>query len=361
MRSICIADVGDGLCMGVNTLAGKIIQIDCGSQQGSKVAFEGFKRVGYGICGESVFVLSHFHIDHYNGLLYASLAGGHRLRCPTVIKEVYYPRIPDFERSNDFLLYLLAMNLRVFGNETGVMECDFLKAVSRINRGQRFRFRPVSRGDVINTGGANLHVLWPPVTLDHRKALSAVRRALEDFEKALEEDEITRRLYERVEQAGVPEQYSGGDGTYGKLSALEIPCADQLESRGKLPTIVRKANRSLKNAANHMGLALFEDSQLLFLGDLGGFEVREIVKHSRSQRRRSFYIMITPHHGTQWEESLRGIRCFYSVSSVGPRLCSKLDPRFRQISEVSLATLANGDIVLPTFVTRRILSGLLWW
>jgi len=73
MRGIYVADVGDGLCMAVRTLFGEIIHIDCGSQQGSKTAFEGIMRIynhfyKHSVFKHSVFILSHFHIDHYRGL-----------------------------------------------------------------------------------------------------------------------------------------------------------------------------------------------------------------------------------------------------------------------------------------------------
>lgn len=361
METIHVADVGDGLCVGIRTTAWETVQIDCGSQQGGKVAFDGLKRTLYKAPRRIAFVLTHFHIDHYNGLLYASLPSHHGWGLSPGIKEVYYPRIPDFKRKKEFILYLFTMNLRIFGSETGVMEYDLLKAITRINNGERPVCRPVSRGDVIETGGAALDVLWPPIAIDDRRALSAVRRALEDFERAMEEDEITRQLYERVARAEVPEEYSGKRWS----SEEPIPWANanvegRLESRGKLPDVVRRANRSLRQAANHMGLALFEDSRFLFLGDLDSFEISEIADHLHSRRRRNFYVVITPHHGTRWDESLREIDCFYSVSSVGSRLCSKLDPRIREISEKSLATWVNGDIILSMFLTDRIWSKLLW-
>jgi len=362
MRSIYVADVGDGVCINGRTIAGKSIQIDCGSLQGGRMGFEGLERTLCKAYGRSVFILSHFHIDHYNGLLYASLASHHRWMRPPAIMEVYYPRIPDFKWKKEFILYLFTMNLRIFGSETGVMEYDFLKAVSRINDGKRFKYAPVSQGGIIDVNGAILEVLWPPMILEDKTALSAVRRALEDFKKALEEDKITRQLYERVAQSGVFEEYFEDHwSTEESIQQSDTYVHQRPEYRTKLPKVAIRANKSLREAANHMGLALCRDNQVLFFGDLEDFEISEVVNHLRSKKRRNFHVVITPHHGTHWNESLRGIKCFYSVSSVGRRLCSKLDPRFKEISERSLATWVNGDIVLPMSLTGRILSRLLWW
>lgn len=362
MRSIHIADVGDGLCIGVRIVSGETVQIDCGSQQGGKAAFKGLKRTLYKAGGGNVFVLSHFHIDHYNGLLHACFAKTHQWRRFPAIREAYYPRIPDFDRKKEFVLCLFAMNLRVFGSETGVMEYDFLRAISRMNGGQRFKYRPLCQGDIIDVGGTVLEALWPPKVMEDDRALSAVRRALEDFKRAMEEDEKTRYLYERVADAGVSEEYLEDHEGIEKLGEKEdLEISQEPEWRSELPEVVTKANESLRKAANHMGLALFEDNRLLFLGDLEDFEIREVVHSLDLRGRRRFYVLITPHHGTHWDESLKGIQCLYSVSSVGRRLCSRTDPRFKKISEIPLATWMNGDIMLPAFQTGGIWPRSGWW
>ena len=362
MRSIFIADVGDGLCVGVRTMSGQTIQIDCGSQQGSKVGFEGLLRTLYWTRRESVFVLSHFHIDHYNGLLYASVAGQRGRRGSPAIKEVYYPRIPDFERNKEFFYALFAVNWRIFGSETGIMEYDFLKAISRINRATRFYRRPVCQGDIIDVDGTVLEVLWPPKTIHEKGALSAVARALNDFERAREQDEITRRLYELVAEEGVFEQYFGQPMDIEESSKqAEAQVYREPEYRRELPQVVTKANESLREAANHMGLALFEDNRLLFLGDVEDFEITEIIDYLNQRRRQNFYVLITPHHGTHWDDSLRRLKCFYSVSSVGSKLCPKVVPGFKEISERPLATWVNGNIILTTSLKARVWWKVPWW
>jgi hypothetical protein len=48
-----------------------------------------------------------------------------------------------------------------------------------------------------------------------------------------------------------------------------------MKERRKLPEVVKKANGSLKRAANHMSLAFFEDNRLLFLGDTESYEIKK--------------------------------------------------------------------------------------
>jgi len=71
MRHIYVADVNDGFCAAIHTIFGDVIQIDCGGQK-YEAAFNGLKRILNHFSGLDIFILSHFHIDHYNGLLYAS-------------------------------------------------------------------------------------------------------------------------------------------------------------------------------------------------------------------------------------------------------------------------------------------------
>ncbi len=354
MRQIYIANVGDGLCISLDTISDKIIQVDCGSQDGSEIAFEGwlrcnqfFMRLG------NVFILSHFHIDHYNGLLYASYIN--RSHNHSEIKEVYYPGLPEFTEKKDFMYSLFAMNLRSFGSETGIMEYDFLKAISKINSGHRFKYRAVFKDDIINIGDSVFKVLWPPRTVkDDTTTISIIKKALKDFKKALTEDVEIGELYERVKKEGVFEDYfkrgREGEPDYYSLEENEENNRNFIRrSKSELPEAVKEANKSLKEAANHLSLALFEDNKLLFLADTENFEIRQIINGLKSSGTKNFYIFfITPHHGTHWDDSLKEIKCIYSISSNGGKLYSmysKIIPHFKKISfKDTLATHVNGDI-----------------
>lgn len=346
MRSTYVADVGDGLCMAVESIFGEIIQIDCGSQEGNKVAFNGWEKIINHFYTPDVFILSHFHIDHYNGLLYASI---NRHRYPlSGIRKVYYPRIPEFEEKEEFVCDLLAMNMKVFGAETGVMEYEFLEAISRINR-MPFKYESLSKGDTININGSNFEVLWPPPVIDRKKTLNVINQAIGDFEIAKKEDEETNRLYKRVKEESIFRDYFREQGKRNEFKEYYNGYINIEYKRRKLPKVVEKANNSLRKAANHLSLAFFEDNRFLFLGDIENFEIKQIIKNLKSKGRENFYIFITPHHGTHWNKCLNGIKCIYSVTSNGKKLCSKMKIDFKKISKRSLATYVNGDIVIPIY------------
>ncbi|MGO9572206.1 MAG: MBL fold metallo-hydrolase [Desulfomonilaceae bacterium] len=65
MRHLYVPDVGDGLAAGIRTISGPRLQIDCGSQNQPKLAFE----KGLDSINPNALLLSHFHLDHYNWLL----------------------------------------------------------------------------------------------------------------------------------------------------------------------------------------------------------------------------------------------------------------------------------------------------
>lgn len=351
MWDMYIANVGDGLCVAVHTAPRQVIQIDCGTRQKSKVALEGWKRIVNNFHLPDVFVLSHLHTDHYNGLLHASV---NRERFPRLkIKKVFYPRIPKFTGRERLANCLWAMNSRVFGNETGLMEYDFLKAISRITT-TSFGYAPLSSGDTFGHSGSVFRVLWPPARIDDQKTLAVIGRALRDFEKAMQEDEQTRMLYDLVEKEGVFRRYL--DGEYQVRDSHEH-VEEYMNPRYQpksLPTVVLRANRSLREAANHLSLAFFEDNRLLFLGDTEAWEIRQIVKDLQSQGRENFHVFITPHHGTHWDGSLRRIRCTLSATSNGRRSWWRWRPYFLGISKRSMATIIHGDIKYAYDSRRRL-------
>ena len=236
--------------------------------------------------------------------------------------------------------------MRVFGSETGVMEYDFLRTISRINRID-FEYKPLSKGDIVNINGSVFEVLWPPAVIDNERTLSIINKAIEDFEKAVEEDGETRELYNIVKREGIFRIYLEEESRKRELKEFNNKYINTRYQRGELPEVVKKANKSLRRAANHLGLAFFEDNRFLFLGDTENFEIKQIVDDLKSKGRRNFYIFITPHHGTHWNNSLYKIRCIYSISSNGNKLCSKMSPHFKEISKISLATWTNGDIIIP--------------
>jgi len=341
MIRVYVPYVGDGLAAGICTINGTRIQIDCGSMRNAELAFyKGLVRIY-----PEVFFLSHFHADHYNGLLNAISSKQHyRFR----IRQVFYPRIPQFQDRRKFVLYMLAMNHYILGDTTGSMAADFLRVLSRINRNS-FKYKALSAGELVTVGGAQYEVLWPPAEIDGDSTRKVISRAIDDFENALEEDEGLRRIVGVVEEGKEIGQYTSTELESGVIPG-DMDKYDRLDNmpplreRRNIPESVREANRSLRKAANHLSLAFHEDNKLLFLGDLESYDIRRVVELLGSKGRNRFFVTITAHHGTHRDKSLHRIRTCYAVSSVGRRLFQHLSPDYGRISNIHLNTYLNGDI-----------------
>jgi beta-lactamase superfamily II metal-dependent hydrolase len=348
MIAAYLADVGDGMAAGIRTISGKSVQIDCGSQQ-AKIA--PLSSALYRI-NPDLFVLSHFHSDHYNGLLipFASMS-----QMPLLsIERAVYPRLPEFDDRSIFMRYLLAMNQRVLGGVSGSMEMDFLNLLAHVNS-RPFEHRALSAGDSFIVEGSKFRVLWPPKIIRRNDTIRQIKNAISDFNSALEEDEILKTIYEELEQERIIWPYL--DSERGRD---EIEARNQTDNlfrmdftKHKLPEVTNRANKSLRNAANHFSLAFHEDNRLLFLGDLENYELSQVVKKLKRKRTTHFQVFITPHHGTHWHVSMNSLKCFSALCSVGSKLFKNLRPEYKEIAKKCYATYFFGDVILFSSMLGR--------
>ncbi len=339
MINLYVPDVGDGLAAGIRTIDGCSIQIDCGSQQDPAAAYwKGLLRIR-----PSIFFLSHFHVDHYNGLFGCE-------RSPiwpkAQIEKVFFPRIPRFPDSEIFLRCMFAMNHRVMGNTTGSMEVDFLRLMQSLN-GEAFDYRALSSGDRINLGGTEFEVLWPPRVIKIRQVLKVIGKAIEDFSTAKAEDPVLNNIYESLGDSKEMRPYSSIEGGMLTASPDGRPGDSSVSPRADLPEVVKQANKSLRAAANHLSLAFRSGNRMLFMADLEPYEIRKVVRTLQNQELVHFLALITPHHGTHWHKDLSNLRAWWAVSSIGNRLIEKASSNFKMISDQSLFTHLTGDIEIP--------------
>ena len=346
MMTVYVPDVGDGLAAGIRTLEGSRVQIDCGSQNQAEAALEkGLHRID-----PSAFFLSHFHADHYNGLLQRNRR---RPRSWPTIRQAFYPRIPEFRQRETFLLYMLAMDHWVMGDTSGSMAADFLSVLSRMNH-TSFTYRSLSIGDTVSIGGSQYDILWPPKIVGDEATLKVIATAITDFNVAAEEDETLRRILETIGEKGEVRQYLTHEREMGELPGRGEHLHDEDErpysnERRDFPEPVRRANESLRTAANHLSLAFHEDNKFLFLGDLEGDEIKHVARALADKHRDQFFVTITPHHGTHWHRDLSHIHTCCSISSVGAGLFRHLSLKFKSISDICFITHLNGDVEIPVF------------
>jgi beta-lactamase superfamily II metal-dependent hydrolase len=356
MFACYLPDIGDGLVVGVKLLDGINLQVDCGSQQSSEEACK--KGLCESLCKiyPDIFILSHFHRDHYNGFLYYYKRYCEQyFPCLLNIKKVFFPKIPDRKETRDFLKCLFALNARL-GEWSGSMELDFLHLLSKINKSS-FTFRAVSQGDLLPAGGSYIEILWPPKTIDD-STLKVIQKAIEDFEKARNKDEILNSIYERINQAEFVQKYFVQDETpiyeyENDSDAINLDDFEQFLERD-IPECTKQANKSLRKAANHLSLAFRYNNQILFLGDLEANELKQISNYLLTKNQTHYLIIITPHHGTHWHDALKRLSAIYAISSVGKTLFPKIKSQFKEIADICLYTYANGEIEIPHPLLRTL-------
>lgn len=347
MITIYVPDVGDGLAAGIRTLDGTDIEIDCGSQHDAKLAF----HKGLYLIRPKVFFLSHFHADHYNGLLYA-----HHMRPGPwlTIRQVFYPCIPVFPQREMFLRCMLAMNHWLMGDASGSMAADFLSVLSSINH-RSFTYRSLCMGDTVSIGGSQYDVLWPPATVDDDATLKVIATAISYFKAAAKEDETLRRILDTIGESGEMRPYLAEERETAEMLGrgenaerrknLPLPL-----SRKDLPEPIRRANESLRKAANHLSLAFHEDNKLLFLGDLESHEIKRVVQMLAGKERNQFFVTITPHHGTHWQKNLLQLHTCCAISSIGAGLFRHISSEYKSISDIHFITHLNGDVEFPAIL-----------
>lgn len=328
-----------------------LLMIDCGtSGDGEDIddILEGLRSCSYRANHLNSFILSHYHVDHYSGII---LAAKENVPFTTGIEQVYFPRIPDFTDQKEFLTCLFAMNLRTLSSETGVMEYDFLNAISKLCS-KSCQYRLLVEGDEIESDGGRIKVIWPPRVLSGARGISAVSKAISKFRSLMELDERTRALYDRVRRENLVgkllegEPFPSSDESHEDRSIDWQPDSEDRQLRGA----IKNADSALREAANHMSLSFYEYDRLLFLGDLESNEIKKVASMLLKRGKMHFDVLIAAHHGTHWNDSLYQFRCHYCIASAGWRRFPHLHSGYKVISKHYLSTHVVGNIDLPSFL-----------
>lgn len=352
MKRIVVADVDHGSCLSIFFDCYTKIQTDCGSFNNPRKAYLKWKNINSlnMYIKEEVFILSHFHLDHYNGLLYAASKGDKSFP----ITKVYYPIIPEFpesEMNKVFFHYLIALNIYIFGNITGLPAYDLLLTVNKITNKQYFIHDPVFTNKSIKINFNELKIIWPPRFIDTLKIRKEVKEAIIAFDKLIKKYKDLKEIDNRLLENKIFERYfpkesniTDENGIRENMERSEvINNRDKSDPKGKLPDDIRETNRKFRKVANYFSLAYYIEDKLLFLGDQENDIIKDVIRQLPNENC-FFEVLITAHHGTHWHDELKKLKCKFSISSLGRQWYHRLRHEYDLISTISLNTVDCGDI-----------------
>jgi hypothetical protein len=352
-----VAAVGDGLCARLQTGLLISTQVDCGSQQGGTDAIEGWLRLDaepHPILGRhgppDALIISHYHADHYSGLLLGAAARARGVSLNSRNTDVYGPGLPELPTAAPnraiLLRALLALSTYVAGSRTGHMEVDLIRAVQQLNNGGAVRYHRHFAGDRVKIHDLELRVLWPPRQLQDEELVAPMRAAIVAFEEALERNPRLRELDDAVQESSLFGAILSPEANETEIPAIPGEPTSSLHEwpRGEIPEEIVAAHRLVRSAANNLCLGFYVATRLLFLGDIARRQLKHVVNRLRAAHALNFDVCLAAHHGTLWNREMERVRADQLLVSNGPKLYPKFRQEWAIVSRQIKMTRLHGDI-----------------
>jgi beta-lactamase superfamily II metal-dependent hydrolase len=310
---------------------------------GSKEAIDNLNYSNF--CGFSPFdfALSHFHKDHYSGIV-----GCKNKKYSVHIDKVYIPRLPKLTKKNlhkTLGVVFKTLNYYVMGNHSGSMEYDFINLIKHINLNKKFKVIPVSQGDFIYLGKKSFEVIWPPKEiLDNKDFTTSVEKAVQKLEDLVNSGNypILKDIYDKIDQKSISFEEEIKIENIDPVSSNSILVP---EDKIKIDKNIKDLNSDLRDIANRISLA-YCNSQLLFLGDLESHEINKSLDYTFKKHKNKYWdIILFPHHGTHWGKEMENISGEIGVSSIGKTLFKNWEEKNKKIVNFNHLTHCNGSFL----------------
>lgn len=343
-----VADIGDGLCAQLN---GEII-LDCGGhgsnpsgERGEK-ALQNFRQTGKHYFRHwhprhwrprrwySAFLLSHFHADHYRGILRASRNSD--LHKAFVFEHFLYPRLPELPDPDDTKTFWCAfrtLDAISLGRRTGIMEKEIHAAVQKLSY-EPTSMRAVSKGDVFLAWNQSYTVHWPPSNIEDPQLTKKVRDAANGFRDAIERNQEIQSVYH-----GIEERYGLRDSPADEAHPDNDRQLEDEHYDWEIDEKLAEAIDKLKKAADDLSI-VFSTDDFLFMGDLRASTAGKVVESLLEEGQTRYGVIMPPHHGTRWGKKLAYLDAAACVSSGHNSVKNEL----KAIAPIHLVTGLNGSI-----------------
>ncbi|RYD89997.1 MAG: hypothetical protein EOP50_16690 [Sphingobacteriales bacterium] len=204
---------------------------------------------------------------------------------------------------------------------------------------------PVAQGDSIEVGSEKLTVSWPPRHFDNRQ-LGYIAETVRAFEKFIERIEGLAELYSRLRNSQAISVYSAGESPELLVPEHSEPGRRKTRMPRLTPAqagVVKVINERLKRAASCLSLAYFND-RLNFMGDLEAREIDQVVNYLVSKGATTSKVIVLPHHGTHWHQSMLNLSGTVGFSSCGSRMRKHWTSANNTICSSNQRTDISGDI-----------------
>jgi hypothetical protein len=336
--NLILNDIGDGMFMELFDGTHLLIT-DFGSQQKISTTDLFTFYVEMNCYDRTDFALSHFHKDHYSGLIDVM-----KQAWQTNFRTVYVPRLPQQKEAISLFYALETVFAFSMGGYSGSMDYDFASFMNQLN-GSGFNLVPLSQGDSIYINGNRFDVSWPPRNFS-KSVLLRIGETIVEFEKEIGSIPELKELYRRISNSDKIWIYYEGfqsETNRGKESAFEIKPMPPTLNPGQRSTL-KKLNNKLRNAANCLSLCYFDD-RVNFMGDLDAPEISQCIDYIFTVRGRlGWHSLILPHHGTHWHNNMRSLTALWGLTSNGPKMAKYWVKNNRRICLSNLTTQIDGTI-----------------
>ncbi len=338
MLYIIMHDVGDGNHIDfTSTGLHSILKIDFGTNSKKDLLFKDFPPLSpfrrHAISNS--FLLSHFHADHYNGLIQVL----HRREFADIrfgFQNVYYPRFPKFPNSSILEKQMLFFNRLLLGDYSGSQQYDLIRIISKQN-GRAFKYYPLSQGNRVQGGDMEAEILWPPRLITDNEFIKTVRDLIAKIEEVLSRHPRYDELYRKMNET--PKEASEAGVNTDDLEEIEL-------SEAEIPEEIANLGKDLRGIANRLSISFLTDKALLFLGDLECKEIATVIKYLKRSKFNHSEYMIAAHHGSHWHDSLLDIFANEILVSNGRRMVVKFKEGYKGITNRLRFTYLEGSIIV---------------